>query len=418
MTRGVASGANASYPRSVLRTLLLDNPIQGYAWGSLTAIAELLGRPSPAAAPEAEMWIGAHPRAPSRVVDPPGLGTLDRLIESDPTALLGPSVCERFGSELPFLLKVLAAREPLSIQAHPDQHQAREGWKRENAEGIPIDDPRRSYRDPHHKPELVSALTPFVALKGFRPTDEIAERLRPVAGPELAEELDRVATRSAPAALRSLVARLMTLDPDERGPVLRRARIEALRRGGDDPSWDWVGRLLRQYPDDAGALGPLYLNLVTLAPGDALFLPARELHAYLEGTAIEIMANSDNVLRGGLTPKHVDVPELLATLAFEPRPPDVLRPAEAAPGELAYRTPAREFELSFLLTTRERPHRSPAGRGVEILLCLDGRALLETVGAPLELRRGGSAFVPASVTAYVLTGEARVARASVPAAIP
>ena len=182
--------------------LVLDNSVQNYAWGSRTAIAELLGRPSPSAAPEAELWIGAHPKAPSRIASPPGLGTLDRVIQDDPVGLLGAEVCDRFGNELPFLFKVLAAAEPLSIQAHPNQEQARAGWARENAEGIPLDAPRRNYRDPNHKPELVCALTPFVALKGFRPLDDDRPRARAARPARAQQEVARVAREASPAALR------------------------------------------------------------------------------------------------------------------------------------------------------------------------------------------------------------------------
>ena len=214
-------------------------------------------------------------------------------------------MCDRFGNELPFLFKVLAAEVPLSIQAHPNQEQARSGWARENAEGIPLDAPRRNYRDLNHKPELLCALTPFVALKGFRPFDETTRGLDPIARPELAGEPARLGREQSPAALRSLFARLMTLEADEREPLLKRAAAQAARKPAD-PAWRWVKSLMERHPGDVGALAPLYHNLVTLAPGQAFFLPAGELHAYLEGTALEIMANSDNVLRGGLTPKHVD----------------------------------------------------------------------------------------------------------------
>jgi len=395
--------------------LVLENPIQGYAWGSRTAIADFLGRPSPSSGPEAELWIGAHPKAPSRIVEPPGLGTLDLAIQDDPAGLLGPMVCDRFGNELPFLFKVLAAAEPLSIQAHPNQEQARLGWSRENGEGIPVDAPRRNYRDSNHKPELVSALTPFSALKGFRALDDIARHLQPVAGPELLPEVGRVARERTPKALRALFARMMLLDTDERKPVLARARAEALRRSRSDPAWAWVGKLLEKYPQDIGALSPLYLNLVELSPGQALFLSAGELHAYLQGTALEIMANSDNVLRGGLTPKHVDVPELLATLVFEHKPPEVLKAHETGPGESAFRTPAHEFELGFLDVTKRRPFTSTAGRGVEILLGLEGTLSLGADGRALPLERGRSLLVPAAVVSYVLEGDGRVARARVPA---
>jgi len=394
---------------------LLDNPILNYSWGSRTAIAEFLGRPNPGDRPEAELWIGAHPKAPSRVVDPPGLGSLDRAIQVDPVRLLGPEVCDRFGNELPFLLKVLAAAEPLSIQAHPDQAQALRGWTRENDEGVPLDAPHRNYRDPNHKPELVCALSPFAALKGFRPLDDIARNLDPVVRPELAPEIARLARERAAPALRSLFARLMTLEPEEKEPMLRRALSEAERRAPKDPAWAWVSRLRAKYPGDVGVLSPLYLNLVALAPGEALYLAAGELHAYLEGTALEIMANSDNVLRGGLTPKHIDVPELLAALAFEAHALEVLRPVEDAPGELTYRTPAREFELAMLAVAASQPHISGPGRGVEVLLGLEGSVLLKAGEREVVLSRGRAAFVPAAVPSYLIEGEGHVCRARVPA---
>jgi mannose-6-phosphate isomerase len=395
--------------------LVLENPIQHYAWGSRTAIAEFLGRESPAPQPEAELWIGAHPRAPSRIVAPPGLGALDQAIQDDPVSLLGPEVCERFGNELPFLLKVLAAAEPLSIQAHPNQEQARRGWARENAEGVPLDVPHRNYRDPNPKPELVCALSgSFTALKGFRPVDETALRLHAVAGGELKAEVARAARERSASALRALFARLLTLDADERLPVLARAAVEGGRRT-DDPAWLWVGRLLDRHPGDIGVLAPLYLNLVTLQPGDALYLPAGELHAYLEGTALEIMANSDNVLRGGLTPKHVDVPELLATLVFEPRAPEIQKGLEVAPGERVYRTPAREFELSLVDVAEGRTFQPTTGCGVEILLGLEGSLRLAAEASSVVVERGRSVLVPAATTTYALDGEGRVARARVPA---
>jgi len=394
--------------------LVLDNPIQNYAWGSHTAIAELLGRPTPSSEPEAELWIGAHPKAPSRIAEPKGKGTLDRAIQDDPVGLLGSVVCDRFGNELPFLFKVLAAQEPLSIQAHPNQEQARSGWARENAEGIPLDAARRNYRDLNHKPELLCALAPFVALKGFRAPDETARGLEPIGRPELAAEIGRLAREQTPVALRSLFARLMTLEPEEREALLKRAAAQAARRPGD-PAWRWVKSLMQRHPGDMGALAPLYLNLVTLAPGQAVFLPSGELHAYLEGTALEIMANSDNVLRGGLTPKHVDLQELLATLVFDAHAPVLLQAEDSGPGERSFRTPAREFELGFLEVGPGRPFTATSGRGVEILLQLEGACRLTSEGSEIALARGRSVLVPAALECYVLEGEGRVARARVPA---
>jgi len=397
-----------------LLPFVLQNPVQHYAWGSRTAIGEILGRPSPGGEPEAELWIGAHPKAPSRVVDPPGLGTLEEAIESDPVGLLGAEVCDRFGNQLPFLLKVLAAAEPLSIQAHPDREQARRGWARENEEGIPLDAPRRNYRDLNHKPELVCALTPFAALKGFRPPAEIASFLQPVAGSELRQEVSRLGREPGPSALRALFTRLMTLEHDEKTPLLHRARTRARDEAARHAAWAWVERLFQRYPDDVGALGPLYLNLITLAPEEALFLPAGELHAYLDGTALEIMANSDNVLRGGLTPKHVEVPELLGILSFEARPPEVLRPGPGGAEGRAFRTPAREFELALVDVSADRPLGLPTGQ-VAVLLGLEGDARLVTDSRRLELGRGHSVFVPASAGACSVEGAGRLALARVPA---
>ncbi len=395
--------------------LVLENPILDYPWGSRTAIAELLGRPTPSPGPEAELWIGAHSKAPSRVVSPAGLGTLDLAIQQDPIGFLGREVCDRFGNELPFLLKVLAAAEPLSIQAHPDRQQARRGWARENAESVPIDAPHRNYRDPNHKPELVCALDAFVALEGFRPPEDSARNLEPVVRPEMGPELGHLARERTPQALRAFFARFMTLDPDEQAALLKRATVEAARRRRADPAWEWVARLMTRHPADVSALSPLYLNLVTLAPGEALFLPAGELHAYLGGTALEIMANSDNVLRGGLTGKHVDVPELLSILVFEGHAPAVLTVAEDESGERVYRTPAREFELGLVDVAPARPFVPGPGRGVEILLALEGEAVVRAGAGATPLGRGRSVFVPASLPSYTLEGEGRVCRARVPA---
>ena len=206
----------------------------------------------------------------------------------------------------------------------------------------------------------------------------------------------------------------MTLEPEEREPLLKRAAAQAARRPGD-AAWRWVKSLMDRHPGDVSALAPLYLNLVTLAPGQAFFLPSGELHAYLEGTALEIMANSDNVLRGGLTPKHVDLQELLATLVFDAHAPELLQAEDSGPGEKSFRTPAREFELGFLEVAPGRPFTATGGRGVEILLQLEGACRLTSDGSEVALARGTSVLVPAALESYRLEGEGRIARARVPA---
>lgn len=389
----------------------LDNPVQNYAWGSRTEIAELLGRPAPGGKPEAELWIGAHPHAPSRVDVPTGPQTLDALVRSAPEAMLGPTTARRWNGELPLLMKMIAAAGPLSIQCHPNQDQALAGFARENEQGLPLDSPRRNYRDPRHKPEVVAALTRFVGMKGFRPRDEIARGLGALHLPELVAPL---ASIEHPEGLRRLLAWLWSRPAAERVPLVERAVAVATLRRDEDPALAWVVRLQAQYPGDVGVLAPLLLNLVVLEPEDALFLPAGELHAYLEGTAVEVMSSSDNVLRGGLTPKHVDVAELLAVGVFEPSPPNVLRPVPVSPGERVYPTPAEEFQLSLLLIAPDAAFVSSGERGPELLLGLQGSATIAGDGASWPLGKGRSVFVPAAVRSYRIEGDARISRARVP----
>jgi mannose-6-phosphate isomerase len=390
---------------------VLENSIQNYAWGSRSSIATLLGRETPSARPEAELWMGAHPKAPSRIVDPPGWSTLAAAIRESPGAMLGPAVAERFGGELPFLFKVLAAAEPLSIQAHPSLSQAREGFARENRAGVPMDAPHRNYRDANHKPELVAPLTPFVALDGFRPPEEIVAGFSPIATPAIEEALERLRVEGGPSAIRAFLETLLSLDTRAREALLDRARPAATKRK-EEAAWTWVTKLDARYPGDMGALAPLYLNLVVLSPGEALYLPAGVLHAYLEGTALEIMANSDNVLRGGLTPKHVDAAELLATLSFRSGHPEILLPEPSGPAQSTYKTPAPEFELSVLETKGATPVQIPGG---SLVLNLEGEVTIDAPDRSVRLTKGRTLFVPACVGSVEVVGRARLARAAVPA---
>jgi mannose-6-phosphate isomerase len=391
--------------------LPLDNTVQNYAWGSPTAIAEFLGRPSPGGRPEAELWIGAHHRAPSRVAFGSSHPSLDAMIQREPAAMLGESVAARYG-ELPFLLKVLAAAEPLSIQCHPNAAQARAGFTRENEAGIALADPKRNYRDPNHKPELLVALSRFLALKGWRPVEEILGHLQAIAFDGLAAPVEGLQRRRDAGALKTLFGAMLSLDEAPRSRLLHQALDAA--QGRPQEAWRWVVRLHDKHPGDVGVLAPLLLNFIELQPEEALFLGAGELHAYLEGTALEIMANSDNVLRGGLTSKHVDVAELLATATFEAGPAAIFRAETIADGERVYRTPAREFELGFIEVSPIAPYGSPAGKGVEILLGMAGHATVIADGHLHPLGRGRSVFVPAAVSGYIVEGEGRVCRARVP----
>jgi mannose-6-phosphate isomerase len=389
--------------------LRLHNAVRSYEWGSRTAIAEILGEP-PSREPQAELWMGAHPRAPSRVRGDEDEIPLDAWIARDPEAALGAEVVVRFGATLPFLLKILAANRPLSIQAHPDRAQARAGFEREERAGIPRDAPGRSYPDPNPKPELICALTPFRALNRFRDPAEIALAFARIGAPELAAEL------AGPGpSLSSFLASLLGQSASERQRLLGWATDWAREAAGEDDAAHWVGELARHYPGDIGILAPLFLNLIELAPGEAMFLPPGELHAYLGGVGLELMGSSDNVLRGGLTSKHVDVPELLAALADRSGPVERLRPEPRSRNESVYRTPSPEFALSVIDTRTGGPFEARADHGVEILLCSAGACEVAAAGHPsLALARGDSAFVPACAPGYRISGAAVVHRASIP----
>jgi mannose-6-phosphate isomerase len=391
----------------------LSNTIQHYAWGSRSALARLRGAAVPSAEPEAELWMGAHPLAPSRVL--PDLSSLPSLIAEAPSQQLGAAVAQGYGGKLPFLLKVLAAEAPLSLQAHPSRERARAGFAAENAAGIALDAPHRNYKDENHKPELLCALDEFWALCGFRPVATTLELLSELQMPEL--QLHLQALRGSPdaAGLSRLFSALMLAPVGERRRLAERTAAacrDAAERGSrfvDELSWG--ARIGELYPGDVGVVIALTLNLLRLEAGEAIYLPAGNLHAYLAGAGVEIMASSDNVLRGGLTPKHVDVPELLHVLDFEPLVVTPLRP-RAAGAERVYDTPASEFQLSYFdVSEQDLP---VAIDGPEIWLVTRGTVLLcESGASPLALGAGRSAFVAASTARLTLAGSGRIFRAKV-----
>ncbi|GAA2112254.1 mannose-6-phosphate isomerase, class I [Microlunatus panaciterrae] len=370
----------------------LVGKVQPYAWGSTTAIPELLGV-DPTGEPQAELWLGAHPSAPSRWGDQ----SLQDAVAADPEAVVGAASVQEFGPRLPYLLKVLAAAQPLSLQAHPSRAEAEAGFAREQQAGIALDAPERTYRDDWPKPEALCALGEMEALCGFR---EPAETYALLARLGVAELLDLVAPleRGGSEALAEVFGRLLRLPADQREVVGSVA--EAAHGHIDDPGP--FGDLCRTaeelatfYPGDPGVLAALLMSRVRFGKHQALFLPAGNLHAYLHGTGVEIMANSDNVLRGGLTPKHVDVDELLRLLDFTPGFPGLVDAVEEQPGVWAYQTPAPEFALWRLDLTSTGLALPGEGSG-RVVLVTDGQATLVTKGCELVLDRGGSAFVAAA----------------------
>ncbi|RKN37422.1 mannose-6-phosphate isomerase, class I [Streptomyces hoynatensis] len=419
----------------------LDNTIRPYAWGSVSAIPRLLGV-EPTGQPQAELWMGAHPGAPSRVDRGAGPVSLAEVLEADPAGELGEPTVRAFGPRLPFLLKLLAADSPLSLQVHPDLAQARAGFDAEEAAGVPPTAPYRNYKDANHKPELICALTPFDGLCGFRPAARTAELLDGLDVDQLKPYADALRARPEEEALREVLTAVLSAEPAAMADTARRAGAAAAERAAEQgpfaAAYAVYADIARHYPGDPGVLAAMLLNHVTLRPGEALFLGAGVPHAYLRGLGVEIMANSDNVLRCGLTPKHIDVPELLRIVRFEAGPPGVLRPAaddrdggevldgtqvwdgqegaagtagaaapaatgEGDPGKAArsaedvYETPVSDFRLSRLRLTPGAPALALPPGAPQILLCTAGQARLrDATGAELALAPGDSAYAGAA----------------------
>lgn len=357
----------------------------------------------PTEQPEAELWFGAHPADPATLDDG---RPLTALISAEP-GVLGEDLVKRYGRRLPFMLKVLAAEQPLSLQAHPDAEQAEQGYARENREEVPLDAPERSYVDTHHKPELVCALSEFEALCGFRDPRTSADALGGLDVPELASIVALLRQDDPGQALREAVTTLLTLPREHRTELVGKA-VAAAGRAEEHPvhgrEYTMLVELGKRYPSDSGVLVALLLNHVFLRPGEALFMPAGNMHAYLRGVGVEVMAASDNVLRGGLTGKHVDVPELLRVLRFEvlsdPRVADV----PTGPGVSEWRVPVEEFRLSRLLLDAGAAQQWLDAAGPAVVLCWSGQLRLDDGERPITLRPGQAAFVRADSPKVFVSG--------------
>lgn len=386
----------------------LEGVLQHYDWGDPAFIAGMQSRAA-SGQPEAELWFGAHPSAPSVLADCGGSG-LDEFIAADPIAMLGAAVTERFG-QLPFLAKILAATKPLSLQTHPSTAQARDGFDRENARGVALDSAERIYRDSNHKPEVLCALTPFEAMVGFRSLAATRELFGGLASDNLRPLVDRLGQSGADAdVLADVLGWLVRLEPTTAAELVD-ATTEAARRApakgpfGDE--LEWTAELARAYPGQVGVVVALLLNHVRLEPSDAVFLGSGNLHMYLRGAGVEVMANSDNVIRGGLTSKHVDIGELLRVVDCSPIAPQV----QSADGRAhTYDTPVPEFSLTRVEGEISAvPVASP-----EVIIVTEGAAILETPGsAAVEASAGEAIWVSADHGSYAIQGTATLFRVTV-----
>ena len=391
-----------------LDVLTLRGVVQHYDWGGHNFIPDLLGIENATRRPFAELWIGAHAKAPSMVVMESGQEPLDEFIAEAPQAILGQAASTRFHRRLPYLFKILDVHKMLSIQAHPTLAQAEKGFARESAEGVPVEAGSRNYKDDNHKPEVGVALTDFWMLHGFRPLEEIAETLDRTRelGPLMPAFSQRLKAAGHDHAvrrglLRELYSNLMTMPQAQVDLLLNEllSRLQEKPTTSKDSADYWALRAAENFPlpgghCDRGIFSVYLLNLVHLQPGQGTFQPAGVLHAYLEGVNVELMANSDNVLRGGLTTNHVDVAELLRILTFEGGTPEVFSGIQVSAEQRVYRTPAEEFELSRIALPPHGRYAGEATYGPKALLVLEGSATLTSAGKSKSLHRGSIAFAP------------------------
>lgn len=394
----------------------LDNPVKNYEWGSKTAIQSLFGIDNPNGEPQAEIWMGAHPNGCSTVSIDGESVLLSKLIQSNQEGILSKAVAEQFG-ELPYLFKVLAAGQALSIQVHPSKEEAEVGFAREEAQGIDRSAAQRNYRDPNHKPELVYALTPYQAMNGFRAFDDILARFTHMVGavhmPTVQALLEVFKDNKTSYGLEAFFTGLLSLQGDDKLQSLA-ALLEYVKlhqkQDLEDDLCSLVLELAQSYPSDIGLFAPFMLNVLTLKPGQAMYLDARTPHAYLKGAGLEIMANSDNVLRAGLTPKHIDVDELAKCTLFEEKPVESLLCQPETDGDYHhYPVSVPDFNFDCFMQADDTVVQLCSA---EILFAIDCDATLShKSGERITITKGESVFIPAYAQEYTLSSKGRVARA-------
>ncbi|EHH1179669.1 mannose-6-phosphate isomerase, class I [Vibrio vulnificus] len=388
----------------------LENVIQNYAWGSQTAITELFGIDNPEQVPQAEIWMGTHPNGCSKLAHTGML--LSDFIQSDPANVLGDYTVERFG-DLPFLFKVLSAEKPLSIQVHPSREKAIEGYQKENLQGLQLTDSSRNYKDDNHKPELVYALTFYKAMNGFRTIEEIVSLFDQAKVETLRVDLEKLILQPTSTGLKAFFDVVMNLSAERKQRALAellQAVDQPVKTAKAREAFELIKEFRQDYRDDIGLFSPLLLNIVELEPGEAMFLHAETPHAYVKGTGLEIMANSDNVLRAGLTPKHMDIAELIANTNFISTDRDklILKPFNIE-NKTAYPIPVEDF--SFEIVNVETTERRQYVRSAEILFCIEGNCAIRHGSDVVTVAAGESVFVCHSTKVYEYFGEGRLARA-------
>jgi mannose-6-phosphate isomerase len=386
---------------------LMDNVIQNYAWGSVDSIATLFNVPNPNNEPQAEIWMGAHFGGCSKVITKDGSKLLSELIAENKKDCLAQDTAERYG-ELPFLFKVLAAANALSIQVHPNKQEAEIGFARENDRGIPFGAAERNYKDPNHKPELVYALTTYDALNGFRAYSDIIANFTSAKISTIESLFDAFKANQSENGLQAFFIAILSLEGRDKITALDEL-LEYAQNNSQDRLPALILELSKHYPNDIGLFVPMMLHYITLQPGDAMYLDARTPHAYLKGTGLEVMASSDNVLRAGLTPKHIDIIELAKCTSFAEKPESTLLiEAHSNKGALEYQIPVDDFKFSVYLIAEQT---QVCVNSAEIIFAIDeSTTLTHDSGESITIVKGQSVFIPAATHRYTLSSKGRVAR--------
>ncbi|EJB8350471.1 mannose-6-phosphate isomerase, class I [Vibrio cholerae] len=396
---------DAALPEAVF--FPMTNPIQNYAWGSKTALQQLFELENPNDEPQAELWMGAHPNGCSGIAINGKIVQLSDFIAQNPNLILGEYTARQFG-ELPYLFKILAAEKALSIQVHPNKQQAERGFAQEEQLGIALTAAQRNYKDPNHKPELVYALTEYQAMNGFRANQEILNYFIELSIDEIQPLVNVFQSNPTEQGLRDFFSGLLSLQGEAKNRALEALMAQAKQI--DLPLFQLIVELENQYPNDIGLFAPLMLNVITLQPGEAMFLDAETPHAYLHGTGLEIMANSDNVLRAGLTPKYMDIDELVACTQFKHKPLEQLSlKPEVIEGCEQYPIPVADFKFAIIPPTTQQ---TIGVKSAEVVLPLDSSMILRHAnGEQCLVRKGQSVFIPAYAEQYTIECNGRVARA-------
>lgn len=392
--------------------LPLAGAVQHYDWGGQHFIPELIHVKNTDNQPFAELWMGAHPSAPAHIRSLESNPPLDQYIANQPAEILSEKVATQFQNRLPYLFKVLDVDKMLSIQAHPSKKQAEAGFQRENELGISLKATHRNYKDDNHKPELMVALTDFWLLHGFKSLAAIRATLTQV--PEfkyLIPLLER-------AEIYELYKHIMEMPQAQVNEYLRplQHRLQKEKPAKEMPDY-WAKQAFTDHPPqdgnyDRGIFSIYLFNLLHLQVGEAIFQAAGVPHAYLEGVNVELMANSDNVFRGGLTSKHVDVQELLSSLVFDPIDPQVITGRSISATETIFETPAPDFELRKIEVTKEHAHHCEQASAPHTLIVLSGNIM---VNDTFTFQRGDIFFAPFGSNYEIKTNEsATIYMATVP----